>query len=98
MIFFIYFCLEIYNEQVAGAGFGGPLLICLLNFTLNEKSSWHSLQLASNYHVSLDSLWSQIQEHTYLNSVMAALYYARVELEKMLLTYREHKDRQRKQL
>ena len=36
----------------------------------------------SNYHVSLDSHWSQIQEHTYCNSVMAALYYAGVELEK----------------
>ena len=26
-------------KQVAGAGFGGPLLICLLYFTLNKKSS-----------------------------------------------------------
>ena len=47
-------------KQVAGAGFGGPLLICLLNFTLNEKLSWHSLQLVSKYHVSLDSLQPQI--------------------------------------
>ena len=27
------------GQQVAGAGFGGPLLIYLLNFTLKEKSS-----------------------------------------------------------
>ena len=70
------------NKQVAGAGFGGPLLICLLNLTLNEKLSLHSLQLASNYHVSLDSLRPQIWEHTYHNSVTAALYYDREELEK----------------
>ena len=61
-------------QQVAGAGFGGPLLLCLLNLTLNEKSSLHSLQFASKYHVSLDSLWQQIREHTYRNSVTVALY------------------------
>ena len=38
-----------------------PLLICLLNFTLKQKSSWHSLQFALKYHVSLDSLWLQIR-------------------------------------
>ena len=48
-------------KQVAGASFGGPLLICLLNLTLNEKLSLHSLQFVSKYHVSLDSLRLQIQ-------------------------------------
>ena len=61
----------------------GPLLICLLNLTVNKKSSLHSLQFPSKYHVSLDGLWRQIWEYTYRNSVMAALYYDRVELEKM---------------
>ena len=28
---------------MAGAGFGGPLLICLLNLTLNKKSSLHTI-------------------------------------------------------
>ena len=36
----------------------------------------------SKYHVSLDSLRPQIQEHTHRNSVTAALYYTGVELEK----------------
>ena len=71
------------KKQVAGAGFGGPLLICLLNLTLNKKSSLHSLQFASKYHVSLDSLWPQIREHTHRSSGPAALYYTGVELEKM---------------
>ena len=31
------------EKQVAGADFGGPLLICLLNFTPKERSSLHSL-------------------------------------------------------
>ena len=67
---------------MAGAGFGGLLLICLLNLTLNKKSSSHSLQFVSKYHVFLDSLRAQIREYTYHNSVTAALYYAGVELEK----------------
>ena len=53
-----------YMKHVAGAGFGGPLLICLLNFTLNKKLSAHSLQFGSKYHVSSDSLRAQIAEHT----------------------------------
>ena len=72
-----------WREQVAEAGFGGLLLICLLNLTLNKKSSSHSLQFVSKYHVSLDSLRPQIREHTYRNSVTAALHYTGVELEKM---------------
>ena len=68
---------------MAGAGFGGPLLICLLNFTLNEKLSAHSLQFGSKYHVSSDSLWVQITEHTDYIYVMAALYYSGVELENL---------------
>ena len=58
-------------------------LICLLNLTLNEKSSSYSLQFMSKSHVFLNSLRPQIWEHTHLNSVMAALYYTGVELEKM---------------
>ena len=61
----------------------GPLLICLLNFTLNKKSSAHSLQFGSKYHVSSDSLQAQITEHTDCNYVMAALYYVGVELENL---------------
>ena len=81
---FSYFLIfEHIDKQMAGAGFGGPLLICLLNLTLNEKSSLHSLQFVSKYHVSLDSLWPQIWEHTYRNLVTAAIYYTRIELEKM---------------
>ena len=58
-----------YNiKQVAGAGFGGPFLICLLNLTLSEKLSSHSLQFVWKNHVFLDSLWVQIREHTYHSS------------------------------
>ena len=71
------------DKQVAGAGFGGPLLICLLNFTLNEKLSAHSLQFGSKYHISSDSLRAQITEHTDSNYVLAALYYVGVELENL---------------
>jgi len=77
-------------KQVAGTGFGGPLLICLLNLTLNEKSSSHSLQFVSKYHVFLDSLRPQIREHKHRNSGPEALYYTGVELEKMQHTHREH--------
>ena len=55
---------------------------CLLNLTLNEISSSHSLQFASKYHVSLDSLWPQIWEHTHRSLGLVALYYTGVELEK----------------
>ena len=44
---------EFITEQVAGDGFRGPLLICLLNLTLNKKSASHTLQFASKYHVFL---------------------------------------------
>ena len=40
--------------QVAGAGFRGPLLVCLLNLTTNEKSASHTLQFASKYYVFLN--------------------------------------------
>ena len=40
--------------QVAGASFRGPLLICLLNLTLNEKSASHTLQFALKDHVFLN--------------------------------------------
>ena len=69
--------------QVAGAGFRGPLLICLLNLTLNEKSSSYTLQFVLKYHVFLDSLWPQIWDHTHRDSGPAALYYTAVELENM---------------
>ena len=68
---------------MAGAGFGGPLLICLLKFTLNEKSLAHSLQFGMKYHVYSDSLQAQIREHTDRNYVTAALYYVGVELENL---------------
>ena len=66
---------------MAGAGFGGPLLIGLLNFTLNKKSSAHLLQFGLKYHVSSDSLWAQIAEHMDRNYATAALYYFGVELD-----------------
>ena len=34
------------KKQVAGAGFKGPLLICLLNLTLTAKSASHTSQFA----------------------------------------------------
>ena len=33
---------ETEKKQVAGAGFKGPLLICLLNLTLTEKLASHT--------------------------------------------------------
>ena len=79
----ILYVFEKTRKQVAGAGFGGLLLICLLNLTLNEKSSSHSLQFMSKYHVFLNSLQPQIWEHTYRSSGLMAIYYTSVELEKM---------------
>ena len=72
-----------YVKQVAGASFGGPLLICLLKFTLNEKLLAHSLQFGTKYHVYSDSLWAQITEHTDYNYVTVALYYVGEELENL---------------
>ena len=67
---------RINNNKTSGRGrLWGPLLICLLNFTLNKKSSEHSLQFMSKDHVSSDSLRAQITEHTHRNFVTAALYY-----------------------
>ena len=74
---------------MAGAGFGGPLLICLLKFTLNEKLLAHSLQFGTKYHVSSDSLWPQITEHTEYNYMMAALYYVGEDLENLMRTNRQ---------
>ena len=79
---------------MARAGFGGPLLICHLNFTLNKKLSAHSFQFGSKYHVSSDSLLAQITEHTEYNYVTAALYYVGEELENLMRT-KKHTDRQR---
>ena len=72
-----------FKQQVAGTGFGDPLLICLLKFTLNEKSLAHSLQFGTKYHVYSDSLWAQITEHTDYNYMMAVLYYVGEELENL---------------
>ena len=68
---------------MAGAGFGGPLLICPLKFTLNEKLLAHSLQFGSKYHVYSDSLRAQITEHMEYNYVTVALYYVGEELENL---------------
>ena len=83
---------------MAGAGFGGPLLICLLKLTLYKKSLAHSLQFGLKYHASSASLRAQITEHTEYNYVTAALYYVGAELEKMMRTDRQRTDRQRIQL
>ena len=76
-------------KQVARAGFGGPLLICLLKFTLNKKSLVHSLQFGTKYHVYSDSLRAQITEHTEYNYVTVALYCVGEELEKMMRTNKQ---------
>ena len=80
---------------MAGAGFGGPLLICLLKFTLNEKLLAYSLQFGSKYHVNSDSLWAQITEHTDYNYVTAALYHVGEELENFMRTDKQKTDTQR---
>ena len=81
--------MQIIMKQVAGAGFGGPLLICLLKFTLNKKSLAHSLQFGTKYHVYSDSLWAQITEHMEYNYVMAALHYVGEELENLMRTNKQ---------
>merc|ERR1712115_726802 len=81
-------------KQVAGASFGGLLLICLLKFTLNKKLLAHSLQFGSKYHISSDSLWAQITEHTEYNYMTAALYYVGEELENLMRTDKQRTDRQ----
>ena len=86
--------IEYIYKQVAGAGFGGLLLICLLNFTLNEKSLARSLQLGTKYHVYSDSLRAQITEHTEYNYVTVALYCVGEELENLMRTDRQRTDRQ----
>ena len=68
-------------EQVAGAGFGGPLLICLLKLTLYKKSLAHSLQFGFKFNASSASLQTQITEHTEYNYVTVALYCVGEELE-----------------
>ena len=74
---------------MAGAAFRGPLLICLLNLNLNEKSSLHSLQFMLKYHVSLDYLWAHIWGHTHRNLGPAALYWSRI---RKFVTYRIRKN------
>ena len=76
------------KKQVAGAGFRDPLLICLLNLTLNKKSISHSLQFVSKYHVFLDSLWAQIWEHTHHSSGTAKYH---VFFDSLWVLIREHK-------
>ena len=71
------------KKQVAGAGFGGLLLICLLKFTLNKKSLAHSLQFGTKYHVYSDSLQAQITEHTEYNYKTVALYFVGKEIENL---------------
>ena len=63
---------------MAGAGFGGPLLMCLHNLILNEKSSSYSLQFVSKYHVFLDSFQVQIWEHTH-HSLGPAKYHVSLD-------------------
>ena len=75
---------------MAGAGFGGPLLICLLNLTLNQKMLAHSLQLVLKYHISLDSLQLQIQELIH-HSLGPAKYH--VSLDSLWLQIQEHTHR-----
>ncbi len=70
-------------KQVAGAGFGGPLLIYLLYLTHNKKLSSHSLQFLLKYHVFLYLLRAQIRDHTHHNSGPVAIYYTIVESEKI---------------
>ena len=63
-------------KQVAGAGFRGPLLICLLNLTLNEKSESHTLQFVK---VScLLKLTLSTWDHIHRNSGLVAIYYTAV--------------------
>ena len=90
--------VQLNNKQVAGAGFGGPLLICLLKFTLNKKFLAHSLQFGTKYHVYSDSLQVQITEHMEYNYVTAALYCVGEKLEKVMRTDRQRTNRQRIQL
>ena len=75
------------------AGIGGLPLICLLKFTLNEKSLAHSLQFGTKYHVYSDSLRAQITEHTEYNYVTAALYCVGEELEHLVRTNRQTENR-----
>ena len=89
---------QLYIKQVAGAGFGGQLLICLIKFTLNKKSLAHLLQFRTKYQVYSDSLRVQITEHTEYNYVTAALYCVGEELENLMRTYRQRTNRQRIQL
>ena len=79
---------------MAGGGFGGPLLICLLKFTLNKKLLAHSLQFGTKYHVYSDLLQAQITEHTEYNYMTAALYCVGEELENLMRT-NKHTERQR---
>ena len=79
---------------MAGAGFGGSLLICLLKVSLNKKSLAHSLQFGTKYHVYSDSIRAQITEHTEYNYVTAALYCVGEELENLMRTNKQI-DRQR---
>ena len=78
------------GEQVKRAGFSGLLQICLLNLTLNEKLSLHSLQFVLKYHAFLDSLWVQIWKHTHRNSGLANYH---VFLDSLRSQIQEHRHR-----
>ena len=79
---------------MAGARSGGPLLICLLKFTLNEKLLAHLLQFGSKYHVSSDSLRAQVMEHMDYNYVMVALYYVGEKLANLMITDTQRTNKQ----
>ena len=48
------------NKQVAGAGFGGLLLICLLKLTLYKKSLAHSLQFGRKLRSTFITVWVEV--------------------------------------
>ena len=72
----------------------GPLLICLLNLTLNQKSASHSLQFMLKYYIFLNQLSMQNPDHIYRSSWCGGhiLYCSRIR--KNVSENREQIDRQ----
>ena len=77
------------DKQVAGAGFGGPLLICHLSFTLIMTFITVSVEVSSLLRFTLAA--SSVAHKSPFNDSSLILCWSRV---RKFVIYREHTDRQ----
>ena len=77
------------DKQVAGAGFGGPLLICLLSFTLIITFITVGVKVSCLLRFTLAA--SSVAHKSPFGDSSLILCWSRV---RKFVTYREHTDRQ----